>query len=73
MINMKLLNTYKNNKFIKRPIYISPESKPYLTQYFIYSQTAKKLMYSFMSNDALLLRISLPEYNLVKITKQDSI
>ena len=71
---MRLLNTYKNNKFIKRPLYISSKSNPYLTRYkFLYSQTAKKLMYSFVSNDKLLLQISLPEYNLVKITKQDSI
>ena len=71
---MRLLNTYKNNKFIKRPIYILPKSKPYLTKYnFIYSQTAKKLMYNFLSNGELLLRISLPEYNLVKTTKQDSV
>ena len=71
---MKLLNTYKNSKFIKRPIYILPKSKPYLTRYnFIYSQTVKKLMYNFLPNDELLLRISLPEYNLVKTIKQDSI
>ena len=67
---MRLLNTYKNTKVRHLPIYIPTGSKPYLTRYaLIYT---KELLCSFLSNSELLLRISLPEHNLVKTTKQDS-
>ena len=70
---MKLLNTYHLNRPKHSVIYIPTGVKPYLTRYALaYICTTKKLMCSVLSNGELLLRISLPENNLVKITKQDS-
>ena len=67
---MRLLNTYKNTKVKHLPIYIPTGSKPYLTRYaLMYTSHTKRLMCSFLANGELLLRISLPENNLVKLTK----
>ena len=70
---MKLLNTYQKYSSKPSAIYIPTGANPYLTRCAIaYICNPKELLYSFLSNSELLLRISLPEHNLVKVTKQDS-
>ena len=70
---MKLLNTYLQHRPKHSVIYIPTGSKPYLTRYaLMYTSNIKRLRCSFLSNNELLLRIPIPEYNLVKTTKQDS-